>query len=137
MRFLFALPDMAGNAPPILEVARRLSERGHSARVMADASLQRAVDSRGCTYVAFERAPKHNSATDRTPLGAREFAWLRDTVMYGPALAYARDVTDELAQRPADAAAIDVTIPGALVAAEAAQVPRASLKGPSLEGSAR
>ena len=127
MRFLFALPDMAGNSPPVLEVARRLSARGHSVRALADASLQPAIETRGCTYVPFQRAPKHDSARDRNPLGAREFAWVRDHVMCGPALDYARDVADELAQHPADAAAIDIMIPGALVGAEAARVPNALL----------
>ncbi len=60
MRFLFALPDMAGNAPPILEVARRLSQRGHSVRALADASLQPAIEARGCQG-------KHAAA----PLGPR------------------------------------------------------------------
>ena len=56
-----------------------------------------------------------------------EFARVRDKLMFGPALDFARDLLDEIEANPADAAAIDTMIPGALVGAEVARIPSASL----------
>jgi len=129
VRFLFAVPDMAGNSPPILEVARRLAARGHSVRMLAAASLERQVEERGCIWVPFQRAPDDAgaSAASAKHSGRAEFSRIRDKLMFGPALDFARDLLDELDANPADAAAIDTMIPGALVGAEAAGIPSASL----------
>ncbi|MBW1884963.1 MAG: hypothetical protein JRJ58_15635 [Deltaproteobacteria bacterium] len=62
MRFLFALPDLAGNSPPILEVGRRLVARGHAVRMLAWPALREAVENRGCTYVPFNHAPVFDRA---------------------------------------------------------------------------
>ena len=56
-----------------------------------------------------------------------EFAQIRDKLMFGPALDFARDLLDEIEANPADAAAIDTMIPGALLGAEVAGIPSASL----------
>jgi MGT family glycosyltransferase len=129
MRFLFAVPDMAGNSPPILELARRLAARGHSVRMLAAGSLKSQVERRGCSWVPFQRAPDDAGGPDATGKrgGMAEFARIRDRLMFGPALDFARDLLDELEVNPADAAAIDTMIPGALVGAEAAGIPSASL----------
>lgn len=129
MRFLFALPDMAGNSPPILEVGRRLTARGHAVRMLAWPALRDAVEKVGCHYVPFERAPVfERGGLDRIrKKGGTEMAVLRDHVLFGPAAAYARDVQDELEEHPADVAAIDPMLPGALSGAEAAGIPRALL----------
>lgn len=129
MRFLFALPDMAGNSPPILEVGRRLVARGHAVRMLAWPALQGAVENRGCTYVPFDRTPVFERAEMERmrEKGGNEMAFLRDHVLFGPALACARDVLDELEGHPADVAAIDFMMPGALCGAEAAGIPRALL----------
>ena len=124
MRFLFALPDMAGNAPPILEVARRLAARGHSVRMLAASSLRGQVEIRGCTYVPFHHAPDQHGTLGEPwkKEGVTEFAWVGDHLMFGPALGFARDLLDELEANPADAAVIDTMIPGALLGAEAAGI---------------
>ena len=102
MRFLFALPDMAGNAPPILEVGRRLAARGHAVRMLAWPALREAVENRGCTYVSFNRAPVfERAAKERMQKSGNEMAFLRDHVLFGPASAYARDVLEELEGHPA------------------------------------
>jgi MGT family glycosyltransferase len=129
VRFLFALPDMAGNSPPILELGRRLVARGHAVRMLAWPALRGAVQNRGCTYVPFDRMPVFERAEMERmrEKGGNEMAFIRDHVLFGPALACARDVLDELEGHPADVAAIDPMIPGALCGAEAAGIPRALL----------
>ena len=129
MRFLFAFPDMAGNSPPILELGRRLVARGHAVRMLAWPALREAVEDRGCTYVAFDSTPVFERAEmERMREKSRnEFALIRDHVLFGPAAACARDVMHELEGHPADAAGIDVMIPGALCGAEAAGIPSALL----------
>ena len=128
-RFLFALPNMAGNAPPILEVARRLASRGHSIRVLASSSLRDSVETRHCVYVPFRQAPDVDVTMSESwkEEGVSEITWVLEKIMMGPALGYARDVCDELQANPADAAVIDPMIPGALMGAEASQIPSALL----------
>ena len=129
IRFLFALPDLAGNSPPILEVGRRLVVRGHAVRMLAWPVLREAVENRGCTYVPFNRAPIFDRAEKERmeQKGPNKMAFLFDHIMFGPASAYARDVLEELEGHPADVAAIDMTLPGALCGAEVAGIPRALL----------
>ena len=87
------------------------------------------MEARGCSYVPFTRAPvfERGGLDPMRKKGGSELAVLRDHVLFGPAAAYARDVLDELEGHPADVAAIDWVIPGALCGAEAAGIPRALL----------
>ncbi len=87
----------------------------------------------GASFRAFRHGPDHDASspdTDilrdweaRTPLGA--FVRVRERLMYGPALEYARDVLDALEDSPADVVAWDYLLLGAGIGAERAGVPSA------------
>jgi MGT family glycosyltransferase len=133
--FLFVLWDGGGNVAPQLAIAKRLAERGNRIRVLASRTLDARVEATGATFRPFTRSPdgdpsdpKSDVLRDweaRTPLGA--FANVRDHLMCGPALAFANDVVDELADDPADMVVIDFMLFGAAVGAAAAGVPLAIL----------
>ncbi|TDE57701.1 glycosyltransferase [Nonomuraea mesophila] len=133
--FLFATWAGGGAVPPVLSVARALRERGHEVRVLSDTSLHEEVAAAGLEPVAWTTAPQGDPADPakdvirdfetRTPLGA--FARLRDRIVCGPAADYARDTLAELRARPADVLVTEQMLLGALIGAEAAGVPAASL----------
>ena len=62
-RFLFVLWDGGGNVPPQLAVARRLVSRGHQVLVLAPRVLEERIAAAGCQFVAYQRAPEHESAS--------------------------------------------------------------------------
>lgn len=135
MKFLFAIWEGGGNTPPQLGVARGLAERGHDVRVLADPVLVSDVEAAGCEFVTWTEAPHRSSRGPeadfvrhweaRTPVGA--FARVRDSILTGPALRYARDVSAELHRRPADAVAPDYMLLGAQIGASGSGVPVAAL----------
>lgn len=134
-RFLFVEWEGGGNLPPALGLARRLVERGHDVRVLSEPCNETEVRAAGCTFVSYRHAPhRHDKSPDSAfirdwesanPLAA--FALLREQLMFGPARAYAEDVLDELARRPADALAVSEGLFGGLLAAEQAGLPVALL----------
>lgn len=134
-RFLFVLWDGGGNVPPQLAVMRRLVARGHEVRVLAPRVLEERIAAAGCRFVAYDRAPEHESASPerdllkdwaaRTPLGAA--ACVRDRVMAGPAQDFAQDVLAVVEEYPADVVVADYLLLGAHLGAERASLRTAAL----------
>lgn len=132
MRILQTLMAFSGNAPPQLAVTRELVRSGHEVRVLAHRAARERVERTGAEFVAFERMhpdmdiSKRETDTLRdweahTKLGAG-FRLLRDG-LFGPVRDTTRDCAEELAEHPADLVILDWMLPGAAVAAEAADVP--------------
>lgn len=134
-RFLFVEWEGGGNLPPALGLARRLVARGHDVRVLSEPCNEAEVRAAGCAFVPYRRAPHRADKSPasafvrdweaKSPLAA--FALLGERLWFGPARAYAEDVLDELARRPADALAVSEGLFGGLLAAEQARVPAALL----------
>jgi MGT family glycosyltransferase len=132
---LAAVWDGGGTVPVEMGVVRRLVDRGHDVRVLADPTLERAVAATGARFLAWDRAPARRSvelADDvikdweaRTPLG--QFRRVRDRVVTGPAAAYAGDVEAALREESTDVAVVDGALLGALAAAEATGTPHVAL----------
>jgi MGT family glycosyltransferase len=123
--------DGSGTTPPLMSVARALVERGHSLRVLADPVLRADVEAAGAEHVSWtraphrrERSPSSHFVRDWAGLEPPEgFARIRDRLAVGPAAAFAGDVREELARRPAAAVLTELLLFGPQVAAEAALVP--------------
>lgn len=136
MRILQSLYDGGGGVPPQLAITRRLVERGHSVRVLAHETLRGRVEERGAEFAAFRSTlPGHDMTRRETdtvrdwepadPMeGAERF---RDLVLFGPALANAREVLDLLGAWPADAIVLDWLLFGTALAAEYAHLPSVAL----------
>ncbi|PNY79598.1 glycosyltransferase [Deinococcus koreensis] len=133
--FLFVLWEGGGNIPPLLDLARRLRERGHAVRVMSDACNEVEVRASGCAFVPYTTAPSRpdkspasdlvNDASASNPLAA--LARAREAVLVGPAARYAQDVLAEIQRARPDAVAVSDGLFGAVIAAESAGVPCALL----------
>lgn len=131
--YLFVTFEGGGNLPPVLGLARRLAARGHDVRVLTEPCLRAAVEDAGARLVPFTRHfTRQDRAYDlirdseaRTPVGALRRTF--DTLVFGPAGIVAEETRRAVdAERP-DVVAVDALMPGALVAAEAAGIPRVIL----------
>jgi MGT family glycosyltransferase len=133
--FVFATWEGGGTVPPALTAARQLMRRGHRVRILSDACNRPEVEAIGATFVPWRRAPSRASKHRDTDVirdweaesPEAGFARRVERIMCGPALAYARDVLDELGRAPADAVVANEMLLGAMIAAEAAGVKLAVL----------
>ncbi|HSI92090.1 MAG TPA: glycosyltransferase [Jiangellaceae bacterium] len=134
MRYLFVTVSAGGNLAPELALAYRLVGRGHQVRFLGHRAQQAAVESAGCGFSAYRAAPDWDSEhPDTTPANDwdggpfKQFAELRERMLFGPAAAFAADVLDELDRHPADCLAVDSLSFGAMAAAERSGLPTAVL----------
>jgi len=139
LEILFTMWEGGGNVAPTLQVARRLIERGHNVRWLADSSMADEATRVGATFLPWIDAPNRpdrSRASDflrdfEATAGPGQFALLRDRLMTGPSLRYARDVVRELGRRRADLIVSSEMLVGTMIAAEVTSVPLA-LFGPNL-----
>ncbi len=129
--FLFAHWEGGGNTPPMLAVVRRLIARGHAVTVLSDPCNRPEIEAAGAAFRSWTRAPhRADKSKDTDPIRDWEassppaiIAKMREHLFIGPALGYARDVVDQLAQRSADVVVPSEMLFGAMAGAEAAGVP--------------
>jgi MGT family glycosyltransferase len=142
---LFALFQGGGNLALILPVVEAAVERGHTVRVLAGPgvwssrmplsdSLQQRVERAGGTALPFAMPdihpfdaspPARGLLHGWTPSFVRRATWyITPNRWIG---AWAANVAAELRRQPASVVVADFLLPGALVAAEALQVPSISL----------
>lgn len=107
--FLIATWEGGGSVPPALTVARKLLARGHRVRVMSDRCNRDEAEAVGAAFVPWSRAPSRRARGRETELlkdweheGPEGLRQTMDALWTGPALAYARDLIDELHREPAD-----------------------------------
>ena len=134
-RFLMAVWEGGGTLPPEMEVARKLIARGHTVRVIGDPTVEPMARAAGCGFTPWVQAPHRENldpSTDiigdwrfKNPL--QLFARAVDALLCGPAAQFAADTLAELDRHPADMVLADTVLTGALMAAEARNLPRAAL----------
>lgn len=131
--YLFVTWEGGGNVPPVLGTARRLTDRGHLVTVLTEPCLREAVEHIGARFIPFTR---HFTRTDRaedivrdseaaSPLGALRMAF--DNLMFGPCRIVAGETRQAIRAIEPDVLVVDLMMPGALIAGEAAGLPRVVL----------
>lgn len=131
--YLFVTFEGGGNVPPVLGVARRLAARGHDVRVLTEPCLRSAVEEAGARFIPFTRHFTREDRTEdiigdsaaRSPIGALKRSL--DRVVFGPAAMVAEETRGAIDGERPDVVVADALMPGALVAAEAAGIPRVVL----------
>jgi MGT family glycosyltransferase len=124
--FLFVTIDGGGNIPPMLGLARRLTERGHTVRVLTEPCLQEVVRSLGMEPVCFTR---HFTRTDRKEdifkdWNASPFSDpAMDNIVFGPTKVVVEETLRVLEAIPTDVLVADCLLPTSLIAAEALGIP--------------
>ncbi len=126
LNLLFATWEGGGSVPPVLTAAEKMIARGHRVRIMSEACNRPEVEAVGARFVGWTRAPsrpdksRDNDVTrDWEAVGPEGFVRLVETIMSGPALAYARDLRDELEREPADLVISSEMLLGVLAGCEA------------------
>jgi MGT family glycosyltransferase len=130
-RFLFAHWEGGGNTPPMLSIAQRLVTRGHEVRVLSDLCNEAEVESAGASFASWTRIPRRpDKSVESDPIKDWEavsplvvLGRMRDRLFVGPALAYARDLLEELERFPADAVVTSDMLLGVMASAESVGVP--------------
>jgi MGT family glycosyltransferase len=131
--YLFVTFEGGGNIPPVLGVARRLAARGHDVRVLTEPCLRAAVEQAGARFIPFTRHFTREDRTEdligdsaaRSPIGALKASL--DHLVFGPAPIVAEETRRAMDGERPDVVVADALMPGALVAAEAAGIPRVVL----------
>ena len=130
-RYLFALIDGGGTVAPELAAVARLVQRGHDVTVLAEHTMAEEVRQTGAHYQPWVSAPNRASRRPeddffrewecKSPL--EQFGRLRDRLIIGPAASYAADVRAQVARSRPDLIVCSMFAVGAMVAAEAEQIP--------------
>jgi UDP:flavonoid glycosyltransferase YjiC (YdhE family) len=122
--FLLASFGTSGNLSPLLTAARQLRRNGHYVRVIADPAMHDEVKAAEFEFLTWRRAPI-GTAADPVDFSSPS-DWMRKA-LFDPAAAYAADTIDEIDRVPTDAFLCIDLLFGALIGAEAADVPFAIL----------
>ncbi len=128
--FLFVTWEGGGNVPPVLGLAHRLIQAGHTVRVLAEPCMRKQIEDIGANYLGFK---KHFTRTDRSidliqdwkakPLSVPSI----DNILINPALNVADETRLALVNQHTDVLVADFMMPGALIAAESLGVKRVAL----------
>nr|WP_076861852.1 glycosyltransferase [Bradyrhizobium mercantei] len=122
--FLLASWGTLGNLSPLLTAGRRLRQRGHHVRVIADPTMRDEVEAAGFEFVTWLRAPMGEVAD---PTDISDIRDRMRRVVFEPCSAYAADIRDEINREPTDAVlGLDLLF-GAALGARACDVPFAFL----------
>jgi MGT family glycosyltransferase len=128
--FLFVTFDGGGNVPPVLGLAKRLSQRGHQVTVLSEPCLEAPVRAYGLTHIPFR---KHFTRINRkedickdwnaAPFTNPTF----DNVVFGPSKIVVEETIAALEKYPTDVLVVDCMMPPALIAGEYTHIPRVVL----------
>src|SRR5436190_18170088 len=126
-RYLLATWEGGGNLSPELGVVKKLIARGHSVRVLADPSCEKAIRAAGCEFSPWVTAPHklslapeedflHDWTFGKNLLAL--FAHALEVFVCGPADKFAADTLSVLDKHPVDVVLTDFIMLGAQMAAE-------------------
>ena len=130
-KYLFAVWDGGGSAPPELAVAQQLVERGHDVVVLADPVLEEDVRATGGRFRPWTHAtartgrrPEDDPIKDwecKTPISL--FRRVADRQLFGPAPEYVAATEEAIAAERPDAVVSCFMLLAVPIAAEAAGIP--------------
>jgi len=120
--FVLTAWDAAGGLMPFLGLARRLGERGHDVRLLANPSIGRRYQSQGWRFRAFRETPDYDATAPKDM--STELPANSRNLWFNPAVA--RDLGAELAEEPADAVVVDCMLWAGLSGTVASGTPTAA-----------
>lgn len=133
--FIFVTWEGGGHVTPMFWAAQRMAARGRRVIAVSDEASRAEADSFGLAFRPWRRAPNrldkhpaHDPLRDweaTTP--EQTVAILAERLMVGPAVEYATDLAELLAERPGAIVVCQELLLGAMMAAETAGSPLALL----------
>lgn len=127
MRYLVVTIEGGGNIPPVLHTIKTLVQRGHTVFLLSEPWFNELAAACGANFIAFR---EHFTKTDRNQDIMEDWKDRNNSfknAIFGPAPVVARETFEAIRAHGIDALIADVLVPGALIAAEAAAIPRAML----------
>jgi len=125
-KVLFVTIDGGGNIPPVLGLARRLSEKGLEIFVLSEPCMEELVRSAGFTFIPFRN---YFTRTDRKEDLLRDAntsamnSPVVDKIVFGPAKVIVDETFAAIQSNGIDLLVVDCLLLPALIAAEAAGIP--------------
>lgn len=133
-RFLFTTFEGGGHVSPPLIVAGKLKARGHAVLILSDVVNAPMAAARGLDFTPWRLAPNRTRLGDPAGLNDWGTRWppeilrrLCNSVITGPAQAYARDTAEIADQFAPDVIITNELLMGSMIAAEARGTPLALL----------
>jgi MGT family glycosyltransferase len=121
-RFLFVTWGGGGNVPPMLGLARRMNDRGHTVHFLASSGLRERIVATGSAFRPFDPVPAVKESVGRA-LEDEPESFFR--ILCGSE--GASDLLAEIEREPADALVVDCMLLNGLCAAELSGLPTAAL----------
>lgn len=123
---LFVTIDGGGNLPPVLGLAKELSERGHKVSILTEPCLEELIISLGYNFIPFRR---YFTRKDRGEDVFRD--WNASSVnnpvlkniVFGPSKVVVEETLEAIRKTNARLLVADLLVPTALIAAEANDIP--------------
>jgi MGT family glycosyltransferase len=134
LKLIFATWEGGGAVPPVMLAAQKMARRGHDVRVMSDACNRAEAEAASARFIPWTRAPNRLDKSrdsdflrDWEAVGPEGLVRLLDKIVAGPALAYAEDISGELAGESADLVISSEVLLGVLAACEQLSQPAVAL----------
>lgn len=123
---LFVTIDGGGNLPPVLGLAKEMSESGFRVSVLSEPCMQEVIRDLGFNYISFQR---HFTRKDRKEDIFKDWNVssvnnpVLKNIVFGPAKIMAEETMEAIRLTEADLLVADCLLPTALIAAEASSIP--------------
>lgn len=123
---LFVTIDGGGNLPPVLGLARRLTDRGYRVSVLSEPCMEEVISGMGFAFIPFQ---KYFTRKDRTEDIFKDSnvspvkSPILENIIFGPAGIVAEESMKAIKHSQADLLVADCLLPTAMIAAEALEIP--------------
>ena len=123
---LFVTIDGGGNLPPVLDLAKDMSERGHKISILSEPCLEELISSLGYQFIPFQRYFTRNDRREdvfkdwnATPVNNP----VLKNIVFGPSNVVVEETLEAIRRTDARLLVADLLMPTALIAAEANNIP--------------
>ena len=125
-RFLIVTIEGGGNIPPVLHTIRTLQEKGHSVYLLSEPWFKELAESNGASFIPFR---EYFTKTERKKDILEDWKDKNNSfkIMFGTARIVVNETIEAIRKYQINAVIADLLIPGALIAAEIMNIPRAML----------
>lgn len=123
---LFVTIDGGGNLPPVLSLAKDLSERGHQISILSEPCMEQLISSLGYTFIPFQqyftRKDRREDVFKDWNASPANNPVLKN-IVFGPVKTVVEETLAAIRKTGARLLVADMLLPTALIAAEASNIP--------------
>jgi MGT family glycosyltransferase len=125
-KFLIVTIEGGGNIPPVLHTIRSLQEKGHSVYLLSEPWFRELAESNGVIFIPFR---EYFTKTERKKDILEDWKDKNNSfkIMFGAARIVVNETMESIRNYQIDVVIADMLTPGALIAAEIMNIPKAML----------